>query len=174
MPCGTHLAGSCMAPGVNGQKKHRTMGVKNGTTSCALHAEVAWLCASMQVLLMNMRQEVLAAAHQASNTTVSEQEDACTDVLLSLNSNSTAHSSKHSSTSSSSSSNSSRRFLPDVYIGHNEDMTNDTLGRVFFVRKGADNVRQALELTTVCSVVHCTLMCCFWFAMHMNVLSGRK
>jgi hypothetical protein len=86
----------------------------------------------VQVLMANMRQELLALAkpHQQ------QQEESCTDVLLSLPA---AHAPPLQRLQSSSSMQPSNVTL----VGHNEDMTRDTVGRIYFVRYNADSILQA-------------------------------
>jgi hypothetical protein len=86
----------------------------------------------VQVLMANMRQELLALAkpHQQ------QQEGSCTDVLLSLPA---AHASPLQRLQSI------RAMQPSniTLVGHNEDMTRDTIGRIYFVRYNADSILQA-------------------------------
>lgn len=75
-----------------------------------------------QVLLANMRQEMLAVAQPHNQL----QEDSCSDVLLSLP---VAQRDNRDTEAAATGAGSSGTTL----VGHNEDMTRDTVGRVYFV-----------------------------------------
>ncbi|WIA28816.1 hypothetical protein OEZ86_011345 [Tetradesmus obliquus] len=79
-----------------------------------------------QVLMANMRQELLALAQPHQQ----QHEDSCSDVLLSLPA---PHGPpRHPAPSEGA------QPPATTLIGHNEDMTRDTIGRIYFVRYNAD------------------------------------
>jgi hypothetical protein len=86
-----------------------SIAVANMLLSC-----VVVLPGSLQVICANMRQELTAAARSNSSL---QLEDSCTDVLLNLRADGSAGSSTDT-----------------LLVGHNEDMTRDTVGNVFVVR----------------------------------------
>jgi hypothetical protein len=95
------------------------------------------LLVHVQVLMTNMRQELLALAKPPQQ----QQEDACSDVLLSLPA---AHAPPLRQLQSSS----SLQRHTSTLIGHNEDMTRDTVGRIYFVRYNAGSSLQAKHSAT--------------------------
>ncbi|WIA08761.1 hypothetical protein OEZ85_008184 [Tetradesmus obliquus] len=79
-----------------------------------------------QVLMANMRQELLALAQPHQQ----QHEDSCSDVLLSLPA---PHGPpRHPAPTEGA------QPPATTLIGHNEDMTRDTIGRIYFVRYNAD------------------------------------
>jgi hypothetical protein len=81
--------------------------------------------------MANMRQELLALARPQKQ----QHEDSCTDVLLSLPA---AHSASSKRTRSKSRQSTA---AATTLVGHNEDMTRDTIGRIYFVRyNGGDSL----------------------------------